>query len=732
MKKILSVAAAIALASAFFVACSDDPDDGRNSYIDTYKLDAVDITVKAYPGFNYISWGTPTAGADVQIVRDDGAEIATAAITGTNIGKDAEDNDTEGVTLVGKNAAIDTNVKDGVTYKYTAYVIAKGDNSEVSSGNQFNTTNTSNEYKTYYTVKGNSKSASAKAIHPDVYTSKGELTTALDLTKCSNAGSANYVISEKNLILQQDLTGHLYIAFPTKAYLNYSWIIGTGNTFDVFGYESNPNSDVDDFDVNGSVLVNQNFYKMDNTYSMKTGITSAGTYQAAVVVMDYAGEYAPSVVKSATYTIEALDTYTSTNVVGAGYIDAGKTIRIVWKPAVKSNNGSAFAYGNDNAVWGTENYKIYKKDQNFVYTEIAPLAVKKGKSTTNGLNIGTDTQAGETVYYVDWTVPEGENNVGYDFYVVLSDGDKVEDNTSAPKTVHVASYGKIAKVTAPTTVKAGFTFDEADKDDLTNDAGITLTVTQNATEPRVYVDSVKYLIVGKNTDTTTTKYTASNLLLDSQLASAAVTPSADYTSYSALVKNVDLGSKVVFLYTLKQEGKENYVGVVTTNNGLTGNSYSETFAKVGTGRGSLSVVFGTGDDRNKATVSIATGIDDDGELYRKDLYKYEAYYAKILNTDAVKEISDITTEWKSVTLDALKWDTTNTTYNAKGTIDLTSEITTKVFNNSLESADGTEKLDGYADTFVFKFVVTNTKAGSAEGAVTTTYSSAFPLYKPAN
>lgn len=718
MKKILSVVAAVALAATVFVACSSETaDDGRNSYIDTYKLEAVDITVKAYPGFNYISWGeSNTAGVVVKIIRDDGLEVATLQngvdLTGNGI-------------AISANAAIDTDVKNGVTYKYTAYVIPQG--TEVKSANDYakdNLDSYTTEYKTYFAVKGNSKSASAKAIKPDYYDAKGNLVTALDLCNYENGGNKNYVISDKNLFLNVDADGVLRVTFPTKAYLNYQLSLAAGNSVDTFGFDTgavNVNSQLFE-----TVTWEPNFYKMDDTYSWNTRVTSAGTYQACVRITDWTNgssgysynDYAPSYVYSKLVTIDALDVADKTQAVAAGYIDAGKTIRFVWTPATKTVN--------NNEAWAASNYKVYVKkvgltnsSVNNTYEEIAAVEVKKGKQTAKGLEVKADTQAGETVYYVEY--PVEDNSVAYEFYAVLSDNGKYEDNKRRVRTTAdvdgfigaaVEPYGKLVKVTAPTSVIAGFIADN-DDDDLNNDAVIQIPVTQTANAPRIVVDSIKYIVVGKNTDTATviSQYTQNGVLVDSEFKDAAVVPSADFTEYGAIVKNVALGSKVVFLYTVKQEGKENYVGWATTTN----------YASVSTRINSEFSIAANATD-NSFKFTIDTGVTDDRNLYKKDIYTYKLYYAKVLSGSSVNNFDSVTTEWKEIPV-TISWDTAGT-YKGSADHDFSSEITTPVYNSALET-DGSKKIDSYTDTFAFKLVKTNTKANGYTGSVATAYGTAL-------
>lgn len=717
MKKILSVVAAVALAATVFVACSSETaDDGRNSYIDTYKLEAVDITVKAYPGFNYISWGeSNTAGVVVKIIRDDGLEVATLQngniLTGNPISA---------------NAAIDTDVKNGVTYKYTAYVIPQG--TEVKSANDYakdNLDSYTTEYKTYFAVKGNSKSASAKAIKPDYYDAKGNLVTALDLCNYENGGNKNYVISEKNLFLNVDADGELRVTFPTKAYLNYQLSLAAGNSVDTFGFGTGAvNVDPSLFET---VTCEPNFYKMDDTYSWNTGVTSAGTYQACVRITDWTNgtsgysynDYAPSYVYSKLVTIDALDVASGTQAVAAGYIDAGKTIRFVWTPATKTVN--------NNEVWAASNYKVYVKkvgltnsSVNNTYEEIAAVEVKKGKQTTKGLEVKADAQAGETVYYVEY--PVEDNSVAYEFYAVLSDNGKYENNVGRVRTTdyngygfigaRVASYGKIAKVTAPTSVTAGFIADK-DDDDLNNDAVIQIAIAQSTNAPRIVVDSIKYIVVGKNTDTATviSQYTKNDVLVDSEFKEAAVVPSADFTQYGAIVKNVALGSKVVFLYTVKQEGKENYVGwAATTDSASVSTTINSEFS------------IAANATANSFKFTIDTGVTDDRNLYKKDIYTYKLYYAKVLTGTSVNNIDSVTTTWTEIPV-TISWDTAGT-YKGSADHDFSAEITTPVYSSALET-DGSKKIDSYTDTFAFKLVKTNTKANGYAGSVATAYGTAL-------
>ena len=679
MKKILSVFAAVALAATVFVACSSETaDDGRNSYIDTYKLEAVDITVKAYPGYNFVSWGASKEGKTVTVLRDDGKVISA---TGTN-----------GYS----NSAIDADVKNGVKYTYTAYIAADG--TEVKAANDYAKDNLSNyttEYKTYFAVKGNSKSASATAIGLDHYNSKGELTTALDLTNCTNAGDKKYVISDKNLYVNKvdDVLGNssIYVSFPTKAYLKYTVYYYHGNSRETFTDSVMPAADKNSTQ---NVAVAKNFYKMDSTFSNTIPVTVAGTWNVFVKVEDWGAGYVPSYVAAKTpITIEALDAATATTIVddSNGYIDEGKTIRVVWKPA-KNSNGKE---------WAAANYKVYVADgvnkSLANYTAIAADAIK------------TDTQKTETVYYTDYTV--ADNTVPYTFYVVLSDKGKVE---ASNKTVTVAKYAKLASV-ANVTTSAVFT--ELDKNGVNDDAVITFTLPAG-----VKVSSVKYKVLDKKDNAT---YTAQDLLLDSELATAATLPTAnDYRTVAAAAKDIKLDSKVVFLYTLEQAGKANgiYTAVTTDDPNTTVNE-SVSNATVSITNGEFSFAFADGSDatnsyKGKFTIVPATtaNADKDANYYANQNYTYTIAYARLEDGVSYAGITD----WKSASV-TIKFDTATQTWKGESASDIDfASLLKKASKDDLNETSGKPQDGNSTGRIVFKYTKT-LKAESANGASATSF-----------
>ena len=706
MKKILSIAGAIALAASLFVACSSEAaDDGRNSYIDTYKLEAVDITVKAYPGYNFISWGSSKDGKTPTILRDDGKVItATASVTGAT-----------GAALTYQYSAVDSDIKGGVKYTYTATITPAG--TEVKSANdnvKGNPTEYSSEYKTYFAVKGNSKSASVTAIAPDHYDSKGNLTTALDLTNCQNAGDKKYVISDKNLIYKKvtDEIGadHLYVSFPTKAYLQYDVIFYKGNSFDTYYADatadtgtSSENLGVKNTAVFTSITKTQDFYKMDSTTNKDVVALGAGTWKAVVKVSAPGTGYVDSYVFAKdTVTIDAVDTNGgNTSIVDiaaatgnqSGYIDSGKTIRVIWKAAKNANN----------KAWAADKYKVYVAD-----------GVNKAAANYTALDaalIKTDSQKTEPVYYIDYAVTD--NTAPYTFWVVLSDNGKLE---SAVPSVTVAKYTDKPKVASQT---ASAAFVSKDGDGVNNDAVLTINVpSNNNASDLITVKSVKYKKVAPNDNT---YYTATELLLDSEVTEVGAVPTADYTKYETIVKDVAIGTKIVFVYTLQQANKADRIAVVGTAKtvgGQTVDDYSNGVSTIVAGE--FNVVDATGSDgeeyKYKVTV-VPGGLDTAGtpdNFDAKENYTYKVYYAKVEKTD-LASIKDITS-WEEVSLSiAWKEDLTGLA-NSSGTLVAkawagvkeqdVSGVFDKEYLNALDDG-GKKKENGKGAKIVFKFVKTS-------------------------
>ena len=182
----------------------------------------------------------------------------------------------------------------------------------------------------------------------------------------------------------------------------------------------------------------------------------------------------------------------------------------------------------------------------------------------------------------------------------------------------------------------------------------------------------------------------------------AAVPSADYTKYDAIVENVALDSKVVFLYTLKQEGKKNYSAVVATT---TASAVSD----VSIAAGEFSFA-STDTDSNytkgKFTVTAASYKD-----YTN--YSYEVYYARLEDDASI----DSVTSWTALPV-TLAWDTTNSEWTGKSS-EITFTVDDAVYTT--DATTGTNKVSYYEATYAFKYVKTNKNAPTATGAVAVEY-----------
>lgn len=691
------VGIAFIVVSTLLLGACNPPEIERGSYIDTYTLDAVDIKAKAYPGFNYISWGVPlTCETRFEIIRDDGKWIA--------------DDDDE-------NWYIDEDIMDDVTYTYTLYTRPYGsDGQDIVN---YADPEEPSQYSTYYVVKGSSKAVSVKAIKPEYIDDKGEFVNALDLVKYEANGNKKYVISKDNLRFKVN-GSTIRVAFPTKAYLQYSMNVYRGNAYDLYGVSKMPDSDRTT--LTDSLDINQNFYKMDSVYSTSFPALSAGSYQV-VIKVDGFGCYETSYIVSDPITIEALDVKEGTRIESAGYMDDGKTIRISWRPAVDSNYKE----------WPVDNYKVYLKDSNHIYTD-------------SNVTVKADNKYGNTIYYAEYTVPD--NDVEYDFYVLLSDGDKVEDNSGKDDEGNDKSISrKVGPYGGLDWARRGWAwadFTDMEDQDINNDALLVITVPDN----KVTVGSVKYKIIGPktNTDEGWNKYTDTNLYNDSELKEPVVVP-VDYLQYLVKVPNVALGSKVLFIYTFKEDGKRDSVERITTGHWVDENDdgdtedpedwYEETCASVKTVEiydGEFDFNFTNSNgyaNKGKFTIVACDGLEDNYPNYNN--YKYEIYYARLIGSCSVKDIENVTTAWTPVTVGPIAWSEDDMQWRWESSTDVQFAVDTPVYDEYLKAEDGKPVIDSYDAQYVFKFVKTNKNApAGAEGSVAVAFSDVQYMTKAKN
>ncbi len=648
------------------------------SNIETIKADALDITAKALPGFNYVTWSVPVDGATVTgVYRDDGTKVNVGVYASTYY-------------------LLDTNVQDGAKYTYTVYT---GNPSAATYQFSGSGVTSLEDVDTFEGVRleGNSASASCTAINP-TYIKDGKLMEALELCEYEEGCNKDYVINEDNIILEE-INGKITVAFPTKNYLSYTAKLYRGNGYELFGRDKAADVTTGFTSASGANdVVDKSFYSNNGSYRYDSAVVAAGKYFVEVeVTAKNAKAYSKSYVKSAkTIELAPLDAPTATGTPAAGYIDAGKTARIVWTPAVKT----------DTTKWAADSYKVYAKDAYDVYTEIAPAKTAKvdedGKEVEDEdgnvimeakLAISAGAQKGEDVYYIDYAIPD--NKVGYTFYVVLSDNGKYE---TSDKTATLAAYAELSKLDVATagSIKSGAatlaTYATAlkDLDKATGNAVINndVELTFSSVNKDLVIKSVKYKTVAMNDNRT---YTTDNaaLILDPEFKDAVANP-AEYAKQTFVVKNVAMDSKVVFLVTVnaKVNGKEAYKDTMFTTVSAAVNSVTPT---INPGEFSVSAPAGAANEAKKVKVTVTPGTYEN-----KTQYAYSVYYAKIVNGASVASVTTWTPVAVTIAYDAAtaKWTATSA--------DVTLDAATI---DSVDQKDGAATR--WSDDYVFKFVKTN-------------------------
>ena len=499
MKKTLKVFAIVACAlGMLFTSCSQ-PQTPSN--IEVVTVDATEITVKALPGYNKVTW-TPVSNAEYVLY-----------INGEKRGD------------YKSNASLsyqDDTIVDGKEYTYTVYTIPAG--LKVESEFDESQINTIGGNKVAYYTKGNKSSATVKAIVPP-FVKDGKLVTALDVIDYDPEAKAEDKVTAENInFFYDEDENSVKFSYPVKDYLTYTYKLYRGNELEVFGKNANA--------VKQSTTLGKHF-------GNKVELTNAGEY-TLVVEVTCDGYKTSKITAAKKVTVDALidvDAAAATSDPKAYYIDEGKKARIIWTPAKKA----------DKSDWAPKNYTVYVKDNKNVYTPINLV-----KSTTvgeDGAEITTEeiktlegTQKGDKVYYVEYDVTN--NKVGYTFYVVLNDNGKLE---AAKKEAKLNAYAEIADVDFNGTATVSWT--ATDKTAKKDDAVLTIEGLSKDQE----IEFVKYKVLSKKANKT---YTVEQALLDSEFVDAKVP--AKYTKNDIIVENIPEDSKVVFLYAIKEEGKKSY------------------------------------------------------------------------------------------------------------------------------------------------------------------------------
>lgn len=570
MKKFVK---ALAVALTAFVVVSLTGCQNGASLINEINLEAPELTVKAFPGYNYVAWLPVEGAASVVVYRNDGTKVS-----------ETTDNNNGGFK-------IDTNVKNGAEYKYTAYAFKKSDRSlDVTTPGA--TTQMGNWDEVILKQSGSKATASVKAVVPV------NGTKALDLIDYEGGDQSKYKLNKDNINVEL-INNEMWVSFPTKAYLKYTVNVYKGNeleTFDsIVSNGSSSNDTVGSVDANGN-YVGMNFYTVDGNYAKKLASTAAGEYTVTVKVASLLGsDYPESEVITAAkkVTIKGLDVKTATSEPVVQYKDKD-TIRVLWAPA-KNHNNEAYP-ASKYSVYYSNTFTNYWK-------EVSSKTVKVAKVNEDGSAV-TDKEGNpvydekleslikankafnQDVYYIDFDLTKDKvsNEIKNTFRVVLKDADA--DGTplyEAYKEKSVDSF--ITSASSATLSAVNTALEDMDLDGIKND----LLVKVEAPNKSTTISAVKYAFVDAK----------EKVLMEEEYTNALTVVDATGTNFF-VIKDIPVGKYVALYAATTEEGKATAYALRT---------YTSTPSVSGL------------EDYGNTKVSVAfADVDEDKDLTSKDVY----------------------------------------------------------------------------------------------------------------
>ncbi len=428
MKKILSVAASIALAAAL-ISCGDTSDfDGATDTVLT--LEAPKVTAKAYPGVNYITW-EPIAGAkEFELYRTTDGESSSTKITAVSGLK------TEYADVAEANHVL----ADGKSYKYTVVAVSGSDPSRA------------------VVVKSSQGSATVTAKVP---------TAGTNVKDFKDAKSYFDKFNEKNFannVKVSEVGGRIYAEYPATAGFSYTLV-----TLDDKEYEARGTAV-----VTGTSYTN---YKEDYKAECGTNngtIKGFGKYSTFLKVESVSKLYEPTYITlESSREIKSIGEDDATTGASAAWIATNK-VRISWTPATLK------ATGKDTA---TTSYKVYRSsDADNTWTDVTGTVVKGEKET-----VDTDGKV-VPVYYTDNEVTD--NTIGYKYYVVHTDGTYYGAYATDKNEATVSKYAK-AKTLAPSVTADAYNNDTTGIADTIKIVAVKNTTDYNQTITVSYVKLAK-------------------------------------------------------------------------------------------------------------------------------------------------------------------------------------------------------------------------------------------------
>ena len=687
MKKILSVAAAIALAASI-ISCGDSSDEFSGAVDTVITISAPSVTGKAYPGVNYITWEPVVGAGKYELYRSDDGDKNVLLTTVT-----PADSATLGyadIAANGDNSAL--TIADGKTYKYT--VLAIGANATAANVNV--------PSRDVY-LKGNKSSVSVKAIVPASGTVVDKIAAYKSFfEKFNDKNLAKNVVITKVQDVKADNSGNwggYYVTFPATAGLE-------------FGLKAVDNTGVGDKgayigidEINATLKGN---YKENFTANASVVTLGSGKKDLYLKIGSVASSlYQPVVQKVGDITIEGINEVENkeTRNVNAAYRTA-TTAEVYWNPAVLAETNKETA---------TSNYIVYRTTSADNYDEYTVVAGVEGKPAITAKKVATTTTNTNTV-----SVPNYNGNVGTPVTgtsvndttvdVVYSFTDEITDNTATYKyyVVHKIGnyYGK--KATAATLTK----FANAPANPSIVEVKQVTKAADDKTELQIFAKKA-------NVNQTLTLTVAT---LASDYKKAAINTFADFTG-SVKLENY-AGDNLTYVAYFKGDYNTNYVFKLTaTETGKEGETSVYTAAKVGPVALNGEPTVKLQDDDNATDLKYVVVVSDDGVQTQVDngLDSFENYTYTLwsVTTSADRYFEDYITVTEenlgAVTLSALT-EANKTKYSLTGntkedaTADASGNTKAKFYGiNSVTAPKPTDDANGkYSSTKSVRFYVVKT------------------------
>ena len=394
MKKLLAVlgASALLFAGILFTSCGEAEGD---TFYATTTIGTPDVSAKAYPGVNILTW---------KEIKDAGSYTVYRTVGNGKI---------EESGVASSNFYCDTNIDEGVTYKYR--VVANPLNTAMHDASQTEVSLTTAKTATGTNLKGTWAPAG---------TSFSELA---QYEKDYNANEAVLSADTITAKLISDTKAGIRVSFPVKPYAKYTVYLSQENGGVLASSSARENSTtVNGYNFNGTATLT-----LDALYSGKKQITIIAKPLNDTL---YANS---NVVSSATVEVKDFSAIASATASGV----SAKWTNYDWSTKVANARVYFNPYTYQGEEFATDEYTIYRA----VYSGSETLSLTDANGNDLSLrsydsitSLGSpkkDTAVelnGLTVYYLDDSF-EITDVAGVRYYVVLNHNGSLKSNTSSIK-----------------------------------------------------------------------------------------------------------------------------------------------------------------------------------------------------------------------------------------------------------------------------------------------------------